>query len=94
MSSETEPIYGLEESPSIYEVFDHGRPRAIGEPVRVTEEVYFYFLNVMPPIWCRGGGFMVCEPDSDQENGTVYSKFTETANGFFHEWALVPWRSA
>lgn len=47
-----------------------------GKPTEVSSEVYWYFLNLMPPKnWVRGDGverFMVCEPYCDNDRGTVY----------------------
>lgn len=84
--------YGLERyTPSIFAVLNAPWPRTIGERVRVTEEVYHYFLNILPPIYCDGG-FLVSEPDSETPEGTVYSKFFQTEQGFFHEWVVVPMR--
>lgn len=82
------PVYNLEETPTIYEVFQSPRPREIGQPVEVTKEVFQYFLNLLPPAYCSGG-FMVIEPDCHTQAGAVHSKFTTQSGRYYHEWALV-----
>lgn len=57
------------------------RPLVLNQEVEVTEQVYDYFLGILPPIYVTGG-FCVCEAIT----GAVYSKFVEREGRFFHSY--------
>lgn len=48
--------------------------------VETTEEVYWYFLEIMPPLAWSGGCFSVCEAYTDN----VYSSFFRIGDRYFH----------
>jgi hypothetical protein len=56
-----------------------------GEPLpetEVTEEVYEYFLGVLPPEYLPGGGFYVIE----RVTGDVVSSYWRRDGRFFHRY--------
>jgi len=43
----------------------------VGLKAEVTEEDYWYFLEVLPPIYSRKGGFLLMETLSHDEKGAI-----------------------
>jgi len=77
---------------AFYEYLNQSRPQALNEPVEIDEGIYWYFLEMLPPLYCQHG-FMICEADSSTSEGTIRSKFTQRANRYYHEWVCVPYPS-
>jgi len=78
---------------TIYRVFDLPRPRELEEPVEVTEEVYWHFLECLPPIYTPNG-FAIIEADCDQGGKTIRSRFTQIGERYFHQWSEISDREA
>ena len=50
-------------------------------PVQIDDEMYFYFLEVLPPRKMTGYGFLVGEPYTHNSQGEgVYECFLESLN--------------
>lgn len=52
----------------------------------VTEEVYDYFLGILPPRYLSRGGFAVPEAVTTDASGTVYSCFEKRGSAFLHSY--------
>jgi hypothetical protein len=59
-------------------------------PQEITEGVYWYFLEMMPPMHWRAGSFCMCEADSETEDGVIRSRFSHVGTRWFHEWICIP----
>lgn len=103
--SKTDPvIYGMEdETPSFYDHLNPDLPpdqrynwRRLIETkeVRVTEAVYWHFLEIMPPLYFanRAGlqSFCVCEAITESTRGTVIaSQFQDRGGEYFHQYVEI-----
>lgn len=57
----------------------------INEGDEISEEVYFYFLECVPPRLRRKNGFLTGEPYTHNDDGdAVYMAFTTAQDKFFY----------
>lgn len=78
---------------TVFEMLNEDRPRVLEQPVEVTRQVYWYFLECMPPIYTRNG-FAIIEADCDQGGRTIRSRFTQLGERYFHQWSEISDREA
>ena len=62
----------------------------VGQRWEVTREIYWEFLEVLPPVGMSGGSFYM----SEALTGNIRSKYIEEGDRYFHEWTRFPSRPA
>ena len=71
------------------ERFDAERVLALGE-VEITKEVYWHFLEVLPPAFFAGNTFVMCEALTDHPDGRVISSsFSEVGDHYYHRYVAI-----
>lgn len=60
------------------------------EVTEVTEQEYFYMLEVLPPIYAHGvpGGFMVMEATTDSREGPVHAQYAKIDDRYYAKWVV------
>lgn len=61
----------------------------VGARWPITEEIYYHFLEMLPPMYCARG-FYMSEACYDTEEGVVRSKYYLSEGKYWHEYVLVP----
>ncbi|MCP4128727.1 MAG: DUF1419 domain-containing protein [Gammaproteobacteria bacterium] len=58
----------------------------VGRAYEISEEQYYYFLDILPPLHCQGrpGFFM-----SEHTHGPVTSHFWRRGEKYFWEYAII-----
>ena len=51
---------------------------------QVEDDIYYYFLNVLPPICWRDGQFLCSEPYDSERGNFRYFAFYEKDNQFYY----------
>jgi len=58
--------------------------------VEVDEEIYYYFLGVVPPSAVSNDGFLCGEPTCHNRTGKpVYDAFIKSGDRFFYAWGMT-----
>ena len=63
-------------------------PSLLGQRWEIDEAIYDEFLNMIPPLYWRGGSFYCRE----ECFGGLYAKFTQEGDRYFCEYARLPKR--
>lgn len=60
----------------------------VGQKWEIEEKTYWYFLEVLPPVGMKGGGFYM----SEFLTGDITSYYSKVGNKYFHEYRRAPAR--
>ena len=70
----------------IKDIQSKGYKDIVGMKTEITEEDYYYFLEVLPPIYLKGNkGFLLMEALTHNEKGAVRDRFWEENGKYFTE---------
>ena len=58
-------------------------PSMLGNPWEINEDIYYHFLEILPPMGFKNGTFYMCEYNFDN----ITAKFTENDGKFYCEFA-------
>jgi hypothetical protein len=68
-----------------HEISKRAYKNIVGLTAEVTEKNYYYFLEVLPPIYSPRGGFLLLEALTDTDKGAVHLWFYKRDDKFFCE---------
>lgn len=59
-------------------------PSDIGNKWKITEEIYWYFLEMLPPVYYKNGFLM-----SEKVTGDIRSYYYQIGGNYYHEYVEV-----
>ena len=77
------------DEPDYYDKAVKAYEARIGQKVEIDEELYWYFLEMLPPIYAPSG-FYMCEMSIEN----ITTLFTHEGDKYFCQYARLPQRKA
>lgn len=61
----------------------------VGQKWEIDRDLYWHFLEVLPPLRWIGGAFLMREFLTDTKRGTITSRYSKVGERYFHEYVYV-----